>query len=157
MATTETYLLQCDIELKSLCTKLYLLSPWYFYKIKKQIQTNKQTKKTKKAIFHETFNIFLYLKLTLELRKNIYCLWNYIQNEAICAKKRLCNIFKTANAKMLIKAILESPDKVLHTPRKTTTLRQILPHFFKGRSISNYFLCLTCYDFNSLNPKVAII
>ena len=56
--------------------------------------------------------------------KNQCLLWDFskfclrqqlLENKDICTKMSSCNIFKTANTKMLITAILESPYKLLQT------------------------------------------
>ena len=63
-------------------------------------------------------------------------------------EKRLCNIFKTANIKTLIKTILESPYKFLLTSWKKDTLRQPI-YFSRAVQFLRCFLCLNCYNFHT--------
>ena len=53
--------------------------------------------------------------ITLNTFRNVAYVSSYLRTK-IFARKRDCNIFKTANTKTLIKAILESPYKPLNKP-----------------------------------------
>ena len=84
-----------------------------------------------KHIYAKTFTVF---ESTLKKHCHIGQFLKFYLRQQLFAKKdfyaksRLCYIFKTTDTEIWIKAILESPDKLLQMPWKITALQQLI-HF----------------------------
>ena len=120
-AIAKTYFLHYDIWVKTFHTTLHVLLHWHFSRYLRMV-TQQIFLKKRKAVSKSAFKMKVISAQTLfELFLSSFC-----------PKTRLCNIFKTTNAKAIIKAISESLNKLkkqhVFQAWKTTTFKQPM-HF----------------------------